>query len=128
LDGKASLLNIRWREVQDLTDSHAAPSHQLEYKPIPGVHGPEDNFIDGFLIDDVPLDSLWPLENLPDDGTITWVGKGGKTRIDAEVVERREYRVAVSLCRLFIGFCQGEEKFQNLLLGYAGQITLAKSR
>jgi hypothetical protein len=54
-------------------------------------------------------------------------GKCWQASVDAEVVKGCEYRVTVPFRRLSAVFGQREEKYEGFLLGYAGQITLAKS-
>ena len=77
-----------WRcQVKDFADSHTAPGHQLQHQPISGVYRTEDDLINRFLIDDVPLDRLRPLEDLFDDGRVTWIGKSRQGGVDAEIVE-----------------------------------------
>ena len=121
-------MNIPWREVQDFTDPHATPSHQFQDQPVPGVHGSKDDLVNSLLIDDIPLESLWALEDLSDNRGVAGIGKCWQAGVDAEVVEGCEYRVPVPFRCLLVAFRQGEEKFEDFLLGYAGQITFAKSR
>jgi len=128
LDGKASLLDICWREIQNFTDPHASSRHQFhQHEPIPHVCCPEDDLIDSLLVDDIPLDSLWAFEDLSYDGRVTGISKSGKTGIYAEVIKGCQDRVPIPLGRLLVVLRQGKQKLQHLLLGNAGKITLPKS-
>jgi hypothetical protein len=97
-------LNIRWREVLNLTDSHASPDHQFQHNPIPDVCGSKDALINSLLIHDVPLNSLRTLENLFDYGSVAGIGEGRQTRIDTEIIERAstEYRFLFVACLLLL--------------------------
>lgn len=80
-------MDICRSQVQDFADSHAAAGHQFQHQPISGVCRTEDDLINRLLIDDVPLDRLGPLEDLPDDGRVAWVGKSRQDGVDAEILE-----------------------------------------
>ena len=71
--------------------SHSSPSHEFQHEPVPGVHGPKDDFINSFLVDNVPLNSLGTFEYLPDNRSVAGVGEGRKLCINDEIVERCEY-------------------------------------
>jgi len=62
----------------------------FEHQPIPGVCGAEDNLINRFFIDNIPLDGLGTLEDLSDDGRVAWIGKSRQGSVDAEIVESRQ--------------------------------------
>ena len=67
-------------------------------------------------------------KDLSDDGGVARIGKCREASIDDEVVERCENRVTVSFGRLFIVFCQSQQKFEDFFLGNAGKISFTKSR
>jgi len=68
-------LDICWREIQNFTDPHASSRHQFQHEPIPHICCPENDLIDSFFIDDIPLNSLRAFEDLSDDGTVAGIGK-----------------------------------------------------
>jgi len=103
-------LDICWREIQYLANSHSSSGHQLQHKPIPYVCGPEDDLIDGLLVHDIPLNSMRALENLSDDRTVAGIGECGKPSVDAEIVEGCQDRVPVPFCGLSVILRQGKEK------------------
>jgi len=38
-----------------------APGHEFQYQPVPGFHGPENDFINGLFLQDIPMDrSFYP--------------------------------------------------------------------
>ena len=61
-----------------------------------------------------------PLEDFFDNRRVARIGEGGQSSIDAEIVERCEYRVPVSFCCLFVVLGQRKKKFQYLFLWYTG--------
>jgi len=67
---------------------HASSGHQFQYQSISYVGGSEDDFINGFLVDDIPLDRLWPFEDLFDDGTVAGVGECRESGVDCEIIKR----------------------------------------
>lgn len=70
---------------------------------------------------------MWAFEDLSDDGTVAGICEGRESSIDAEVIEGCEYRITVPFRCLPVVLRQGKKKLQDLLLGDAGEITLAKS-
>jgi len=113
LDGQGSLLDICWREIQNFANSHSSSGHQLQHEPIPYVCGPEDDLIDGLLVDDIPLNSMRALKNLSDDRTVAGISEGGKPCVDTEIVKGCQNRVAVPFCGLSVILGQGKEKLQE---------------
>ena len=74
----------------------------------------------------MPLDSLRTLEYFFDNRCITGIGQRWQSSVDAEVVKRCEYRIAVSFSRLFIVFSKRQKECQDLFLRDTGEITLAE--
>jgi len=71
---------------------------------------PGDDLIDGLLVDVIPLNNMWALENLSDDRTVAGIGEDGKPRVDTEIVEECQNRVPVPFCGLSVIPRQGKEK------------------
>ena len=66
-------------------------SHQLQHESVANVHGViEDNLINHFFINDLPLNSLWALKYLFDDCCIARIGKARQSSGDVEIVKRCE--------------------------------------
>lgn len=53
-----SALDISGRQVQYLTDSHPSPGHEFEHQTISRVGGSEDDLVDNFLFNGVPVINL----------------------------------------------------------------------
>ena len=79
---------IYWFKVQNFADSHSAPGHQLQHKPVSDIHGPKDDLIDGFLVDYLPLNGLRTFEYLFYNCCVAGIVKSWQASINAEIVER----------------------------------------
>ncbi len=88
--------------VHYFTYSHSSPGHKFQHKPVTGIHSPENDLIDGLLIDNVPLNSLRTPKYLFYDRGIAGISEGGQAGIDAEIIKGCEYQVPVSFCCLFV--------------------------
>ncbi|WP_304511277.1 hypothetical protein [Desulfopila sp. IMCC35008] len=99
---------------------NASPGHKFQHEVVTLVCGPKDNLVNRILVNDLPLNGWWALEDLFDDCGIAGVGEGWQACVDTEVVKRREDGVAISLRGLLVVLCQGQKEIQYLFLGYTG--------
>jgi hypothetical protein len=90
LNDQFLILYITWCQFQDLTNSHSTPGHQLQDNSVPDIHRSENNFVDGLLINDLPLDAYWPTEYFLDNWCCTMICQFRGSGIDCEIVERRK--------------------------------------
>ena len=75
---------------------------------VPSIRGPKYDLINSFFFNDLPWYGLRPFEDFPNNCGIAGISKSWQCSIDAEIVERREHRVTVSLGCLLIVFGQGQ--------------------
>ncbi len=54
-EGQSAFINIRRRQLEHLSDPHPAPCHQLEHQAVSWFGCPENNFVNRFFFDDVPI-------------------------------------------------------------------------
>jgi hypothetical protein len=63
LDGQLLVADIFRGELQDFADSHAASCHQFQEEPVSHLRRPEDDLIDCFFLNNVPVDGFaWPVD------------------------------------------------------------------
>jgi hypothetical protein len=55
LQNQCSILKVPQPELQHFADPHAAPGHQFQHEPIPGLGSPKNDLVHGFLFDDFPF-------------------------------------------------------------------------
>ena len=49
LKDQLAILNVNQPQFQDLTDTHSAPRHQLQYQPVAALGGPKNDFVNGLF-------------------------------------------------------------------------------
>ena len=101
-DDGLSVFNIHGPEFQDLADTHSAACHQFEHQPVPWILGPENDFIDHILFQDLELGWL----RSPEKFAQGWM----VTRILAMVIEGVFHKI--EKCRE-----EGEPQFLGVLFG-----------
>jgi hypothetical protein len=65
--------NIIGNDFQDFPDSHRTACHQFQNQPVSHLVGPKDDFIHGFLFQDVKLGFYLCAEQLAQHRRIAWV-------------------------------------------------------
>jgi hypothetical protein len=82
-----SILNIHWGELENLTDPHAAASHEFEHDPIPRILRPKYDFIDHIFFQNFELGDLPCFEQLSQRVIVAGILKIRIDRILDEVEE-----------------------------------------
>lgn len=101
LDGKLLVVYISWGELQDFADSHASSGHKFQNKPVSQLCRSEDDFVDGLLLDNVPVNGLaGPVESFQHRG-ITGVLNGG-IEINPDEIEEGIRMGAAAVLRLLL--------------------------
>jgi len=79
--------------LEDFTDPHSTPSHQLEHQPISGFDNAKDDFVHNFLFENGPTgESRGPIELFQHRG-ITWASEIMIEILSDEIEERGQLRV-----------------------------------
>jgi hypothetical protein len=79
--------------LEDFTDPHPSPSHQLKNQPVPGFDRAKDNFIHHFLFEDGSADESRGSIQLLHHGGIAWASEIGIEVLGDEVEEKGQLRV-----------------------------------
>ena len=75
LQEQFAILKVPQSEFQHFADPHTSPGHQFQHQPVPGLGGPENDFVHGLFFDDFPFRGhALPIE-LADHGRIAWINK-----------------------------------------------------
>jgi hypothetical protein len=85
-----AILQIAEFQFQHFTDAHTAAGHQFEDQPIANRGGAEEDFIDGFLLDDFPPQRHPLAIKLANHGPVAWVKTFGIDIVANEIEKGRE--------------------------------------
>ena len=77
LDRQLLVADIFRSELQDFTASHAASRHELQDKAVSHLRRPEDNLINRFFFDDIPVDGFAGSIDLPQHRGIAGILNAG---------------------------------------------------
>ena len=99
-----AVLQIAQSQFQHFTDTHTTTGHQFKNQSITNLGGSEDDFIDGFLLDDFPSQRYpFPIQ-LPNHGPVAWVPEFGIDVVAHEIEKGRDLGKTDSLGIGFVAF------------------------
>jgi hypothetical protein len=113
------VLDIHHGQFENFTDPHPAPCHQFQDQPIPNIGGTENNFIDGFFLNDIEFGGGFFPKKLLDHGSFTGIVE---TVIDV-VADKIEKRCQLRESDPFgVGLVVDGQVIQKFQDGFCGQI------
>ncbi len=70
-DGEFLIIHIHGCKLQNLTDPHTTPGHELQHEAVSCLSGSEDDLVNNFLLLNLPLSQLTRSEELLQHGGVT---------------------------------------------------------
>jgi hypothetical protein len=86
-DDQFSAINIPWREIEHLADSHPTTGHKFQHETVSGFHRPENDFVNNLLFKNAPMNDLGRFEHLPEHRGATGILKFWIDGVSDEIEE-----------------------------------------
>ncbi len=125
-EGEFPVFDIGGGQLQNLTDSHPTPGHQLKNQTIPGFDGTKDVLIHNFFFQNVPAGESGSSIELLQHRSVTGASEIRIEVFDDEVEEGGQLGVPGLLSYLFGSLIDFGQEREDFIRGYGAQLSFSK--
>jgi len=86
-DDQFSAINIPWREIEHLANSHPTTGHEFQHETVPGFPCSENDFVNNLLFQNGPMNDLGRFEDFPEHRGTTRILKFWIAGVSDEIEE-----------------------------------------
>ena len=117
LDDDPHSFDVTRFQAEDFTDSHPSSGHEFQDEPVSFTRGPENDFINSFLFNNLPWNRLLVFEGFPEERRFAGVYELLIAGVYDEAEKGAKKREAKSFGGLPCSFGEAAQEGENLLRG-----------